>query len=119
MRRAILIGLFGGLVYGLSATPASARKEYFDEFKEKYGSDDAEYGKLIEDTKCFICHVGKSKKNRNEYGMALSKVIKKEKDKAKISAALGKIESEKSADGTTFGELIKEHKLPTEPKKED
>jgi hypothetical protein len=122
MRRAILIVLFGGLVCGVVAKQASARQPYFDGFKEKYAADaDSDYGKLVAETKCFICHVGKSKKNRNAYGMALSKVIMKmEKDKAKISAAIGKIEGEKSPDGATFGELIKENKLPGgPPKKED
>lgn len=119
MRRAILIVLFGGLVCGLLAQPASARKQYYDEFKEKYGSD-KEFGKAIDDAKCFVCHVGKSKKNRNEYGMALGKALSKnEKDKSKIKEGLGKIESEKSSDGKTFGELIKEGKLPGgEPQKD-
>lgn len=118
MRRAILIVLFGGLVCGLLAKPASARKEYFDGFKEKYGSD-KQLAPLIDDAKCFVCHVGKSKKNRNDYGKALSKLLMKEKDKAKIQEALGKVEGEKSPDGKTFGELIKEGKLPGgEPQKE-
>lgn len=116
MRRAILIVLFGGLVCASLTAPASARKQYYDEFKEKYGKD---LGKTVDDAKCFVCHVGKSKKNRNDYGMALGKAVSKnEKDKAKISEALGKIEEEKSADGKTFGELIKEGKLPVEPQKE-
>jgi hypothetical protein len=119
MRRALLVILFGGLVCGLSARHASARKPYFEAFKEKYGTD-KEYSALVEKTQCFVCHVGKSKKNRNSYGMALSKVIaKNEKDKAKTEEALGKIEDEKSPDGKTFGELIKEHKLPGgEPQKD-
>lgn len=117
MRRAIWVVLFGGLVCGLLAQPASARKQYYDEFKEKYGK---ELGKTVDEAKCFVCHVGKSKKNRNAYGMALGKaVMKNEKDKSKINEALGKIEEEKSADGKTFGELIKEGKLPGgEPQKD-
>lgn len=115
MRRAILIVLFAGLVGGWCFEPLSARQPYFDEFKGKYGGD-PDYDKVIMDTKCFICHVGKTKKNRNDYGKALSKVIgKMEKDKEKIRAALGKVEDEKSSDGKTFGELIKEHKLPGGP----
>ncbi|HVX14827.1 MAG TPA: hypothetical protein VHC22_26795 [Pirellulales bacterium] len=120
MRRAIVIALFGGLISVLPVKQASARKPYFDEFKEKYATD-KDYLAEVEKASCFVCHVGKSKKNRNAYGMALGKVIAKgEKDKAKIGEALGKIEDEKSSDGKTFGELIKEHKLPGgEPKRED
>lgn len=119
MRRATLIVLFGGLLCGVLARPASARKEYLDGFKEKYGGD-KQLAPLIDDAKCFICHVGKkTKKNRNDYGKALSKLLMKEKNPAKINEALGKVEEEKSADGRTFGEQIKEHKLPVEPKKDD
>lgn len=121
MRRAILIVLVGGLVGGSFLTQASARQPYYDTFKETYGAGDKNYENLIVDTKCFVCHVGKSKKNRNAYGMALSKHLKNEKDKEKIKEAMKKVESEKDKpDGTTFGELIKEHKLPGgPPKKED
>ena len=121
MRRAILIVLFAGLVGGILSTQADARAPYLKQFKEKYGADDATYAKLIDETKCYICHVGsKDKKKRNEYGMALSKVVgKNEKNPAMIDTALGKVEGEKSADGKTFGEKIKAHELPTEPKKDD
>ncbi|HET6881622.1 MAG TPA: hypothetical protein VFI31_15770, partial [Pirellulales bacterium] len=78
MRRAILIVLFVGLVCGVSARHATARAPYLKEFKEKYAADDATFGKLVDETKCYICHVGsKDKKKRNEYGMALSKVVAK------------------------------------------
>jgi hypothetical protein len=123
MRRAILIVLFGGLVYGSYLTPSSARAPYFETFKEKYGADDKTYEDMIVENKCFICHVGKSRKNRNSYGMALSKHLKNEKDKDKIKEAMKKVESDKAdkaPDAKTFGELIKEHKLPGgPPKKED
>ena len=119
MRRAIFIVLAAGVVFGWQSSPAAARQPYFDAFKEKYGGDDKAYADLITETKCFICHVGKSRKNRNSYGMALGKLLKNEKDKEKISEALGKVESEKSPDGPTFGELIKEHKLPGGPPKKD
>jgi hypothetical protein len=119
MRRAILVVLLAGLVVGLSQSPARAVKPFFIEFKEKYtnpnGSDDDKaYAALVEKAQCNVCHMGNSKKMRNDYGKALHKFIKKEdqKDKEKIKEALGKAAEEKSADGKTFGELIKEHKLP-------
>jgi hypothetical protein len=120
MRRAILTVIFCGFVCMISSPEGSARAPYLKEFKEKYGSDEA-YGKLIDETKCYICHIGsKDKKRRNDFGVALSKVISKnEKDKEKISEALGKVEKEKSPDGKTFGERIKEHELPVKPQKDD
>ncbi|HEV3341298.1 MAG TPA: hypothetical protein VG125_13100 [Pirellulales bacterium] len=119
MRRTILLVVFGALLCGTSWQSTLARPAYLKQFKEKYGSDE-EYGKLIDETKCFICHVGsKDKKKRNEYGVALSKVISKnEKVEKKIGEALGKVEEEKSSEGNTFGELIKDHKLPTKPQKD-
>jgi hypothetical protein len=119
MRRAVLIILLGGLVVGLSQSPARAVKPFFTEFKEKYtnpegSAEDKAYAELVEKTQCNVCHMGKSKKMRNDYGKALNKYIKKEdqKDKEKIKEALDKAAEEKSADGMTFGELIKDHKLP-------
>jgi len=65
-------------------------------------------------TGCNVCHPEKSKKKRNNYGTALSKVIKKnEKDTKKIAEALGKIEKEKSATkDKTFGDLLEAGDLP-------
>jgi hypothetical protein len=67
---------------------------------------------------CNVCHVGKSKKNRNEYGKAINNFITKKdiKDKAKIQDALGKVEAMKSdpkdPNSPTYGELIQQGKLP-------
>ncbi|HWB13223.1 MAG TPA: hypothetical protein VG826_28615 [Pirellulales bacterium] len=119
MRRAVLIVLLGGLVVGLSQSPARAVKPFFVEFKEKYtkpdgSAEDKEYAALVEKAQCNVCHMGNSKKMRNDYGKALGKFVKKEdqKDKEKIKEALDKAAEEKSADGKSFGDLIKEHKLP-------
>jgi hypothetical protein len=119
MRRAILIVLSAGLVIGLSQSPARAIKPFLEEFKGKYvkpdGTDgDKEFAAKVEKQQCNVCHMGKSKKMRNDYGKALGKFVKKEdKDaKEKIQEALDKAAEEKSADGKTFGELIKEHQLP-------
>jgi hypothetical protein len=64
-------------------------------------------------TNCNICHVGTDKKQRNDYGMAIDKLLSKDdmKDAEKIEQSLVKVEGEKSGD-TTFGVLIKEGKLP-------
>ena len=65
--------------------------------------------------KCNICHEGKSKKDKNAYGKLLDKLLDRKKDAKnpeKIRQALAAVESEKSPSGETYGELIKEGKLP-------
>lgn len=97
----------------LSGEHASARPQYKKPFEaaypdlvKKHGTN----GKLS----CAVCHPVKDKKKRNDYGVALTKALgkKSEKDAAKIKAALKKVESEKNADGKTYGELIKAGELP-------
>jgi hypothetical protein len=113
MRRPIELVAFAVFLLGISSKQANARKPYFDEFREKYADQGADYVQLIDETKCAICHKGKSKNERNSYGIALSKVIaKNEKVKANINQALGKIENEKSPSGETFIELLRRGKLP-------
>ena len=99
---------------GLSTDSASARPPYKMEFDKKYMADGSEINKALSGkSNCNICHVGKDRKNRNEYGAAIGKALgeKNVKDNQKIVDALGKAEKEKSGD-KTFGDLIKEGKLP-------
>ena len=72
----------------------------------------------------YSCHFGKSKKNRNDYGKALSKLLKKDDYKtARVKAeaeavdkeleeAFKKVEAMKSPGGQTYGERIKAGELP-------
>jgi hypothetical protein len=73
--------------------------------------------------KCNVCHKGASKKEHNEYGLALKKHLKKKEYEALNAAnpaaaakyiqdGLDAAAKEKNAAGKTFGELIKEGKLP-------
>lgn len=112
----------------LAGNSAWAIKPFEVEFKKMYykPSGDANEKKLAEaidkistgegdaKTACAICHPGKSKKERNDYGKALSKLVTKaDKDDAKkIADSVKAIESEKNAAGKTFGELIKAGMLP-------
>ncbi len=107
----------------LHTQPALARKPYKDQFDALYvkpESADPKEKALAEAAgaaKCNICHVGKEKKDRNVYGKALAKIIaKKETDVDKIKEALGKVAAEHSnpddASSPTFGDLIKDGKLP-------
>lgn len=98
----------------LTGNTASARPKYasvmsktYEDLAKKHGKN----GKLS----CAVCHPTKSKKERNNYGAALGKVIgkKNQSDEAKIKEALKKTEKEKSAtEGKTFGDLIKAGELP-------
>lgn len=109
MRKLIAVAVAGLVLASAFAGGANARPAYKTEFEAKYP-------KVKENNKitCGVCHPEKDKKVRNDYGTALGKVVaKNEKDKGKIGEALGKIESEKSSvEGKTFGDLLKEGKLP-------
>ena len=93
-----------------SQDQAEARPKYLIGFAKAYPSVAAQAKKV----KCGVCHVGKKKKNRNDYGKALAKALKKRGaiiPKA-IDAALTETEAAKNARGVTFGSLIKAGKLP-------
>lgn len=121
-RWAVVLGAVVALMVGASSRPAFAIKEFFDEFKAVYvkpDSSDANEKALaaeVETAKCNVCHAGSSKKERNAYGNALADLLDKKEDKkdtAKIRAALETVAAKPSGDGKpTFGELIKQGKLP-------
>jgi hypothetical protein len=120
MKKAVFVLLCAAFAFGLTPNSAKAIKPFFDEFKAKYvkadgSAADKEFADLVENkVKCNVCH-GKDKKDRNAYGKALDALLDKKadaKDKVKIQKALDTVAKEKSPEGPTFGDLIKEHKLP-------
>jgi len=125
---AILAGVAVAVMAGAAVRPAYAIKQFADEFKAVYvkadSADPAEKALAteVETAKCNVCHVGKSKKDRNAYGHALADLLDKKedaKDVAKIRAALEKVAGMPSdpaqPDSATFGALIKQGKLPGGP----
>ena len=64
------------------------KKDYLDSFKDKKFVEEMNKA----DQKCLVCHQGKQKKNRNEFGKVVSKFLTKKdaKDKEKIAAGLKK-----------------------------
>lgn len=119
-RRTLAIALV--TLLSLCGGEAFARKQYSDQFKAVYVKDGTPLAAAVEEAKCNVCHVGKSKKDRNAYGSAMmERVGKNEKDPAKIAEALKAIESVSSdpskPDAPTFGALIAEGKLPGGPAK--
>lgn len=108
------------------ASPAWAIPPFKKAFDEKYGSNEG-VKKASDELKCNLCHYGKSKKNLNDYGKSLHKLLEKnnfkeerlkaepEKVKAEFEAAFTKTEGEKSKSGETFGERLKAGKAPGTP----
>lgn len=95
----------GALLLG-GGNEAQARLQYMKAFSKKYPDV-----KEAATTKCNVCHVGKVKKDRNDYGKAIAEVLGKEdkntKDEKVIDAALDKV-----AEQGDFGKNLKDGKLP-------
>lgn len=76
------------------------------------------------EAKCNVCHYGKSKKMKNDFGKAMAKLLDKddykstriqaepEKVKAEFDAAFKKLWATKNPKGVTYGALIEQGKLP-------
>lgn len=110
----------------LLAPAADARPEHKKAFLEYYMKDnpDKEFGKLVKKANCYVCHQGKKKQNRNAYGEELSEFLSKEnKGDVEIAIeALKKVEDRHTdpddEESPTYGDLIKEGKLPGGPLEE-
>lgn len=126
MRRFVVVIVLGACVALGLAPKASAIVAFKREFQKLYITPDTdeEFAKLVKSNKtgCFACHQGKNRKNHNPYGEELEKLLDKKtdiKDTKKVIASLRKVEKlhvdpddEKSP---TYGDLIKENKLPGGP----
>jgi hypothetical protein len=91
-----------------------ARPQYNTAWLKKYDAV-AKANDVKDKVKCAVCHPGKDKKDRNAYGKAVGAALgkKMEKDPKAIEAAFVKAEGEKSeSEGKTFGDLLKDKKLP-------
>lgn len=115
-----VVGLVVAIGVTASGSPAFAIKQFADEFKAVYVKDGTPLAAEVEQAKCNVCHVGKNKKDRNAYGEALAELLDKKEDKDnkdKIRQALETVAAKPSAGAgsPTFGDLIKEGKLPGGP----
>jgi hypothetical protein len=124
------------LYVATAARPAGAMIVFFNQLKADV-LDKLEDKKFVEEVtktnnRCFVCHQGKDRKNRNVMGLEMSKLIKKtEKDKAKISAAIKKVlelhVDPKDEKSETYLDRLKHSKWPAgkledlkkEPKKDE
>jgi hypothetical protein len=119
-RHLVIVPMLSTLILaGPSAPKAFAIKQFLDEFKEVYVKEGTPLATEVEAAKCNLCHVGKSKKDRNAYGEALAKLLDKKEDAKnveKIRQALAEVSSLPSDPAVpgapTFGDLIAEGKLP-------
>jgi hypothetical protein len=119
MKRALLFLVCGAFLLTLSLPSVKAHPGFKKEFDNRYVKSDGTPAERALATaanaaKCGICHAGATKKVRNAYGMELEKHLKNvnPKNVAGVQNALEKVESARSPNGKTFGELIKEGKLP-------
>lgn len=120
--RVVMLGVAVALVVGTTSRPAFAIKQFFDEFKAVYvkpdssDANDKALAAQVDTAKCNVCHAGSSKKERNAYGNALADLLDKKEDAKnvdKIRKALETVAAMPSGtDGATFGDLLKQGKLP-------
>lgn len=95
-------------------------------FEERYvAAIGPEFGQAVAVAKCDLCHAGTSKKQRNEYGQALDRVLDKERftferlkadplgARRELLAALKSVEDKRASDGQTFAQRISAGLLPS------
>jgi hypothetical protein len=94
MRNACFI-LLAAVVVTATSRPAAAVLQFYKVFEAEHLTDhpDQDFATLVKKpaNRCYICHVGKKRTHRNEFGSLMDERLdwkKDAKDKAKISAAL-------------------------------
>ena len=138
MNRMYVTALSALMLFGLltvwATQRADGRSEYSKAWQKKYVGDKKTgvqkklASAVAKVKKCNVCHDprkidGKiSKKNRNDYGKALSKLLTKKdkKNTKKINDAFTKVEkmsADKKKKRPTFGDLLESGKLPAVVKK--
>jgi hypothetical protein len=120
------VSLLGMALLALFAAPAWAVPAFNEAFKKAYLKEGTPLAEKASVVKCNVCHKGKEKKDRNEFGMAVSKYLKKgdfagddkkfdpkspEGQKA-LAEGLEAALKEKADNGKSFGDLLKENELP-------
>ena len=116
--------VLGVFAVALAVQSASALPPFNKEWTGKYveGNGNPKFVEAVGTAKCNVCHVGTSKKDRNDYGMAVSKFLTKAKyneikddeaaAKKYILEGLEKAAAEKNGGGKSYGEMIKSGELP-------
>jgi hypothetical protein len=110
-----LVLTLAGIVCLTSARHAEARQQYYGWWIATYPSV-AEKNEVKKSVRCNVCHVGATKKNRNDYGKAIAKALDGKQNvrvKAKFEDALKTAAKEKNPDGKAFGDLLEANELPS------
>ena len=140
MRSVVGIVVFSLATVMLSAQHAQALTQFKKAFAVKYADDHKsdEFKVAVKKASCNVCHVkGAKKQVHNEFGESLKKLIEGNvadrrkqakaegglvaykaelvKILAELEVAFEKVEEIKSHTDQTFGERIKEGKLPVDP----
>jgi hypothetical protein len=111
---------------GMVASRAWAVPAFNEAFKKAYLQDGTPLADKVAEVKCNVCHEGKNKKDKNEFGVAVGKYLKKadftgdskkydpksEEGQKALAEGLEKAAMEKSSNGKTYGELMKAGELP-------
>lgn len=115
----LVLALFGMI---LSVESVSALPPFNKEWTAKYAEGNAKLAEAANTAKCNVCHMGTSKKDRNAYGMAVSKYLTKAKyneikddeaaAKKYILEGLDKAAADKNPAGKSYGDLLKAGELP-------
>lgn len=105
----LLVSMAGAIAFAwavfFTGEDAQARPQYLAQFSKQFPDV-----KEANTAKCNTCHVGKEKKDRNDFGKALAKELGKDaktKDAKIIESAL-----KKTADQAPFKDRLKGGKLP-------
>ncbi len=111
-RYLVLPAAAGALWLSLPGRTVEARPQYFETFKKTYEP----LGKAAEEKRCAVCHGMGKKTERNKYGQAIAEAVgdqKNLKDDEAVLKAVRSVEAKASGvEGKTFGDLIKEGRLP-------
>ena len=130
MKKLFAILLVAFLAVAIAPKNADAIPAFKKAFDQRVTSviKDAKLVATIKAAKCNVCHYvdgdKKSKKQKNDFGVAMAKLLKKDnykstriaaepdKVKAELDAAFEKLMATKNAKGKTYGELLKAGDLP-------
>lgn len=129
MRRIAVVLIIGLCAGSCLAPEARAIVAFKREFQKLYITPDSskEFADLVKSNKtgCFVCHQGKDRRHHNAYGDELAKLLDKKKDIKdikKIAESLRKVEAMHTnpddESSPTYGDLIKDEKLPGGPLEE-
>jgi hypothetical protein len=95
--RTVCLFLAACILLSAAARPAAALLAFYKVWEEEYLTNhpDKDYVALVKKNpnRCFVCHQGKNRKHRNEYGSHLDELLDKKdaKDKEKILAAIKQV----------------------------